>query len=151
MTKKLYRSQTDKIIAGVCGGLAEYFNIDSTIVRLIFAFIIIMPIGGGLLIYLVLWLIMPKKPDEPAIVNKENIKEFIDEVKGRAGELKDEFKKDAQAEEKSKIRLASENNEIRKRRGNLLGWFLIVLGIIFLVNTIFPILFRATGREFYCC
>jgi phage shock protein C len=62
MTKKLYRSKTDRKIAGVCGGLAEYFDIDPTIVRII-AFILLLP-GGlpGFLPYLILWIIVPVEP-----------------------------------------------------------------------------------------
>lgn len=58
--KKLYRSVKDKMICGVCGGIAEYFNIDPTIVRLIcliFAFS-----GPGLLVYIIAALIIPKTP-----------------------------------------------------------------------------------------
>ena len=61
--KKLYRSRSDRWLAGVCGGIAEYFDIDSTVIRVIFvlgAFIL----GGGLWIYLLLWIIMPLNPDE---------------------------------------------------------------------------------------
>ena len=58
--KKLYRSSTDKIIAGVCGCIAEYMNVDSTIVRLI-AVLLVFGCGSGLLAYIVAALIMPIK------------------------------------------------------------------------------------------
>lgn len=60
--KKLYRSQTDKKIAGVCGGLAEYFNIDSTVIRIIFV-LLLLP-GGlpGIIPYVLLWVLVPVKP-----------------------------------------------------------------------------------------
>jgi phage shock protein C len=60
--KKLYRSRDNRMIAGVCGGLAEYFNIDPVIMRIIF-FILLLP-GGlpGLLPYIVLWIVVPEKP-----------------------------------------------------------------------------------------
>lgn len=60
--KRLYRSQNNKVIAGVCGGLAEYFAIDPTIVRLIFA-VLLLP-GGlpGILPYVIFWLVVPKAP-----------------------------------------------------------------------------------------
>ena len=58
--KKLYRSSTDKKIAGVCGGIAEYMNVDSTIVRLI-AVLLVFGCGSGLLAYIVAALIMPIK------------------------------------------------------------------------------------------
>ncbi|MGB4967226.1 MAG: PspC domain-containing protein [Candidatus Saccharimonadales bacterium] len=59
--KKLYRSRTDRKIAGVCGGLATYFNVDSTVVR-IGMIILALPGGPSILIYFVLWLVMPEEP-----------------------------------------------------------------------------------------
>lgn len=56
--KKLYRSRKDKMIAGVCGGLAKYFGIDSTWVRLIFLVLLLLG-GSALLVYLIMWLIIP--------------------------------------------------------------------------------------------
>ena len=60
MKKKLYRSSKDKKIAGVCGGIAEYMNVDSTIVRLI-CIALIFGWGTGLLAYIVAALVMPIK------------------------------------------------------------------------------------------
>lgn len=59
--KKLYRSNTNKKLCGVCGGLAEHFDIDPTIIRLIFVFLTLFG-GGGLLIYLICALVIPKSP-----------------------------------------------------------------------------------------
>lgn len=60
--KKLYLSDTDKKIAGVCGGIAEYLGIDATIIRI--ALVLFIALGGsGILVYLIAWLVMPKKPD----------------------------------------------------------------------------------------
>lgn len=59
--KKLYRSRANRIIAGVCGGLGEYFSIDATIVRLVFAATIFFG-GGGAFVYLLLWAIVPREP-----------------------------------------------------------------------------------------
>ena len=55
--KKLYRSRKDAMVAGVCGGLAEYFGIDSAIVRLVFA-VMIMAGGIGVLAYFLAWIII---------------------------------------------------------------------------------------------
>ncbi len=60
MEKKFYLSTTDKKIAGVCGGLAEYFGVDSLLVRIGF-FALAWFAGGGLLLYLLLWILAPKK------------------------------------------------------------------------------------------
>jgi len=58
--KKLYRSKTNRIIAGVCGGLGEYFNIDPTIVRLIWI-LFSLALGAGIITYIIAWLIIPEK------------------------------------------------------------------------------------------
>jgi len=62
--QRLVRSETDKQIAGVCGGLAEYFGLDSTLVRLAAVIIAIYPgcVIGGIVGYLIAWFIMPARP-----------------------------------------------------------------------------------------
>lgn len=67
MTKRLYRSRADRKIAGVCGGIAEYFGIDPTIVRVI-AVLLLIP-GGlpGFIPYVVLWLVIPSDPKQSSI------------------------------------------------------------------------------------
>ena len=57
--RKLSRSTSDRKIAGVCGGIAEYLNIDSNVVRIIFI-IAALCVGGGFLAYLIVWLIVPE-------------------------------------------------------------------------------------------
>ena len=59
--RKLYRSRKDRMIAGVCGGLAEHFNIDSTWIRLLFILFLILG-GSALLIYIILWFLVPNAP-----------------------------------------------------------------------------------------
>jgi phage shock protein C len=75
MEKKLYKDPHNKIIGGVCSGLAEYFDIDPTIVRLIFAFAFF-TWGAGFITYIVLWIVLPRKtygpfttPSDPTTVN----------------------------------------------------------------------------------
>ncbi|NCF69282.1 MAG: PspC domain-containing protein [Anaerolineaceae bacterium] len=63
--KKLHRSADDRWLAGVCGGIAEYFNVDSTLVRVLFV-LFGFAVGGGILIYIILWIIMPEAPDAAA-------------------------------------------------------------------------------------
>lgn len=59
--KKLYRSKTDRKIAGVCGGLGAYLNVDSTVIRV--GFVLLALPGGlpGILMYLILWLVIPEE------------------------------------------------------------------------------------------
>lgn len=61
--KRLYRSKKDKIIGGVCGGIAEYFNIDPVIVRVI-AVVLAFMWGFGILAYIIAWIIIPQNPSQ---------------------------------------------------------------------------------------
>jgi phage shock protein C len=58
MQKRLQRSRTEKMIGGVCGGFAEYFSVDPTLVRVIWVAMTLV-VGVGILLYLILWLVMP--------------------------------------------------------------------------------------------
>lgn len=62
MPKKLYRSQSNRYICGVCGGIAEYFNIDPTIVRLIFA-LVGLGGGSGIIFYIIAAIVIPNEAD----------------------------------------------------------------------------------------
>jgi phage shock protein C len=58
--KKLYRSLSDRQIAGICGGLAQYFNIDPTLVRLLFVLGLLF-VGGTFWAYLIMWIVIPEQ------------------------------------------------------------------------------------------
>ena len=81
MKKKLYiyRSRKDYMIAGVCGGIAEYFEIDSTLVRLLAVLVVLLG-GAGVVAYIIAWIVIPKNPDQisdEAFEERENIKEKV--------------------------------------------------------------------------
>jgi len=59
-TKKLYRSKKNRVIAGVCGGIGEYFNTDPTLIRLIWVFFVLIG-GSGILAYIIAWIIIPEE------------------------------------------------------------------------------------------
>ncbi|HUV31648.1 MAG TPA: PspC domain-containing protein [Acidobacteriota bacterium] len=61
MSKRLYRSTTQKVFAGVCGGFGDYFEVDPVLVRII-AVILFFAHGVGFLAYMVAWIVMPKRP-----------------------------------------------------------------------------------------
>jgi len=71
--KRLYKSRKNKMIGGVCGGLAEYFNMDPTIVRII-AVILGLLKGAGLLVYLIACIVMPYNDDDFSEVDTDNLK-----------------------------------------------------------------------------
>jgi phage shock protein PspC (stress-responsive transcriptional regulator) len=62
MAKKLYRSRKNRVIAGICGGLAEYFDVDPIIIRLI-TLILVLSAGAGLIAYIIAWIVVPEEPE----------------------------------------------------------------------------------------
>jgi phage shock protein C len=60
-TRRLYRSRTNRKLAGVCGGLAQYFNTDATLIRVLFVVLALLG-GPGLVIYLLMWILVPEEP-----------------------------------------------------------------------------------------
>ncbi|MBI2669429.1 PspC domain-containing protein [Candidatus Woesearchaeota archaeon] len=60
--KRLYRSRKDRVLGGVCSGIAHYFNVDPVIVRLIWVIGTLLSMGLGLLAYLIAWIIIPEEP-----------------------------------------------------------------------------------------
>lgn len=64
MEEKKLRRSCDKVVAGVCAGLGEYLGIDPIIVRIVWALLTLSTIGTGLLLYIILWIIMPECPTD---------------------------------------------------------------------------------------
>lgn len=129
MNKKLYRSRKDYMIGGVCGGIAEYFDIDSTLVRLLAVLAVFLG-GGGIIAYIIAWIIIPKNPDQvsdKAFEERENIKE---KVKKGTKDVIEEVKEHFESEEPA---YRSEKN-----RRILGGIIIITIGLIFLLNGFFP-------------
>jgi phage shock protein C len=64
--RRLYRSRNQRMVAGVCGGIAEYSNLDPTLVRVLFILLAFVTGGCTLLAYPVLWIVVPDQPAVPA-------------------------------------------------------------------------------------
>ena len=64
-TRRLYRSRTDRKLAGVCGGLAQYFNTNATLMRVLFVVLALLG-GPGLVLYLLMWVLVPEEPLDAA-------------------------------------------------------------------------------------
>ena len=62
--KKLYLSDTDRKIGGVCGGLGEYFDKDPTLIRIIFILLALLSFGLGIIAYILIWIIVPRRPKD---------------------------------------------------------------------------------------
>lgn len=118
MAKKLYRSREDRVIGGVCGGLADFFDIDSTWIRL--GFILVVLAGGaGILAYIIAWIVIPEEPVRSKRKAEEG--EVIVE-----GEIEEEYA-DNPTDDKN-----------YDQRQKILGFILVILGVFFLIDRWLP-------------
>lgn len=127
MNKKLYRSVTDKMVGGVCGGLAEYFDIDPVIVRLIFVLAVIFG-GSGILAYIILWIIIPEKPYFITPFNQTQ------EPQNQTADNPDAEKKS----ENNQFNMSYQFQKSESKKSIYAGAFLILLGGIFLLDNFVP-------------
>jgi len=88
--RRLYRSTTNKVLAGVCGGLGEYFNIDPTILRILFVAIIFWG-GSGVVLYIILWLVIPEAGQEQLPMEKR-FSQAGQEMKAKAQQMAADIK-----------------------------------------------------------
>lgn len=131
--KRLYRSKTDRQISGVCGGLAQYFGVDSTLVRLVFLLMLIFG-GSGFIIYIIMAIVVPEEgstartPDE---VIHANTQELADKAR--------DFGKGIELGASSS---SSPDTARTGQQGALIfGLILIVLGGMFLMQNLLRINF----------
>lgn len=89
--KILFRSEANRVIAGVSGGVGEFFSIDANLIRIVFVLATIFG-GGGILVYLVLWFIVPTKSKSHSSV-EDNIKTASEEIKDKFDETTSRFSK----------------------------------------------------------
>ena len=127
MEKRLYRSRSDRMIWGVCGGLANYFGIDPVIIRLI-VILLIFAGGVGILAYIILAIITPMESSrvtEPKDVIKENVEEMKETASQIGQEIRSAFAREEGAPE--------EIIRTQHRTGNILAIILIIIGALFLL------------------
>ena len=125
--KKLYRNEDEAIFAGVCIGLADYFDLDVTLMRVIFVLLVIGG-GSGLLIYIILWVVTPIKKGGVIIENKEDVKELVNDLGKKTKNMAKEIKKDIKTSP--------------RKSGGVLGIILMALGVMILLEKIMPMVIR---------
>jgi len=121
MANKLYRSTSDSMLGGVCGGLGKYFDIDANLIRLIFVVLAVIP-AFGVPIYLVLWLILPEEEEGSKQLLADRVRDGTDEIVNRAKQ----FGKEVRSTAKSWNPAAT----------FVIGLLLIVLGAVFLLRNL---------------
>ena len=131
MEKRLYRSRTDRMLGGVCGGIAEYFGVDPTLIRLL-AVVLIVAGGAAIIAYIIAWIVIPEEPKNLSIEEKA---------------------------EKENVTIPGEKSEERRKDVELIAWILIFVGLIwfclnlfslwlpsrFLVRLVFPVALVIVG------
>lgn len=118
MPEQLHKSRTNKVFAGVCGGLADYFKVDATLIRLAWALAFFFG-GTGLILYILAMIIMPEDPSS------------------KSQEIKNDEDTITETEEKEKKELPVVDAEEKKHQ--IFGLILVGLGGYFLVEKFFPL------------
>ncbi|NQU82817.1 MAG: PspC domain-containing protein [Parcubacteria group bacterium] len=123
--KKLYRSDEDRIVAGVAGGLGEYFNIDPLFVRLIFIFLALVN-GLGILFYIIFIFVIPKKGEKTLNAHEtgERLKEFGHDVSEKAKEVAGSIEEQGVG--------------FSKNRRKVIGLVILIIGLLALFNKAVP-------------
>lgn len=122
METRLYRSRTDVMLGGVCGGLARYLRVDSTLVRLFFVLLALGAGGFGILLYLLLWIIVPLEGQKPQATLQETVRSASEEITERARVIGDDLREIV--------------NSSNPRAGIVIGSALILLGLVFLIQNL---------------
>ncbi|AZO93213.1 PspC domain-containing protein [Iocasia frigidifontis] len=116
MAKKIYRSREDRIIGGVCGGIADYLALDPTWVRLALL-VLFFTRGVGVMIYLLAWIIIPEKPE----FNSQNEENFAE------GDNHDDY-----------VNVSTDGIQHKENNKRLLGILLMLIGLFFLLDNWLP-------------
>jgi phage shock protein PspC (stress-responsive transcriptional regulator) len=111
-TKKLYRSESDRMLGGVAAGIAQYFSLDPSIIRIFFVLFTVMG-GSGIIAYMILWVVLPTE-SKAAKNSDETIKHNTAEIKEKAEAF------------------AGSMQETRSK--SFWGFFLVCLGVLFLLR-----------------
>jgi phage shock protein C len=139
MNKKLYRSNKDKMLGGVAGGLAEYFAIDPTLVRIIFV-VSLFAGGAGILAYIILWIVVPEEPFAFAAssagtgrTQETGSAPGTEDTMGTGTGSADEDK--AQPDYQQYYQAMAEQ---KHKRSSIFGVILVAVGLLFLLDNFIP-------------
>ncbi|MEJ2705982.1 MAG: PspC domain-containing protein [Anaerolineales bacterium] len=122
MNNRLSRSRTDVMISGVCGGLAHYLNINSTLVRLFFVLLAFVGNGIGALIYFLLWMIVPVEGQRNETTLQENVQSGSQEIANQTRAMGEDLRK----------MVRDPNPQI----GLIVGGSLILVGFFYLLDNL---------------
>ena len=134
MTKRLYRSSTDVVLGGVCGGLGDYVGIDPVLIRLLFVFLAVVN-GFGVMLYLILWIILPEK-ERVGESREDVVRGNIESLRDKAELLGDEIRSSVAGAHASLPVDGTDQAEIYSRRMSAAGAILAGIGILILLRNL---------------
>jgi len=120
-TKRLVRNRSDSVVGGVCGGLGVYLGIDSTLVRLFFVLLAFAE-GIGILLYFILWVVVPREDRVEGTTLEENVRSGAEEIAERAREMGEELQKG--------VKMPG------RQTGLYIGLGLIIIGMYYLLDSL---------------
>lgn len=146
MQKRLYRSRHERVIAGVCGGLAQYFAVDPTLVRIIWVLLALS--GTGILLYLIALLVIPEEPrvaaEQPRAAAEQAAGREEHQVNGTEASTSDGTTAGSVGPAEAGPAPSSEPASPESRMWA--GLILVAVGLYFLSRNLFPGLFFLQGR-----
>jgi len=134
MTKRLYRSSTDVVLGGVCGGLGDYVGIDPVLVRLLFVFLAVVN-GFGVMLYLILWIILPEK-ERVGESREDVIRENIASLRNKAERLGNDIRATVSDARVSLRQEEGTRGEVYHHRRTAAGAILIGIGAMMLLRNL---------------
>lgn len=144
--RTLYRSRNDRTLAGVCGGLGEYFQLDPTLIRLVFVLLAVFT-GIGVLAYIVLWIVVPEEGGQPLYEQWKSEGDVSTPRPAAAPETPSAPRPPAAASTPGPVPVTGSwssppdewlHRDGIRRGGVVPGVVLIVVGALFLVNVMLP-------------
>ena len=144
--KKLYRDPDDRILGGVCSGLGAYFNIDPVVIRIVFAMLVILGAGAFFLVYIILWIVVPRARNTAERLEMKgeevNISTISKSIKEELQEVKDNYKSMRRSPGREGLQeignlILSLLKAVLKIAVVVIGALFVVVSIIVLISLIF--------------
>ena len=136
MQKRLYRSRSERMISGVCGGLAEYFNIDPTLIRLLFVITIFCG-GAGILAYIILAIVTPNENSQSE-ANKDSMRANLKEMEQTAENIGHDIKSALDSKDPSKETGETQKYSCSHKSSLVIGTIFLIAGILLLLSNLGP-------------
>jgi phage shock protein PspC (stress-responsive transcriptional regulator) len=146
--RKLYRDPDDRVLGGVCSGLSAYFNVDPVIIRLIFVLLVFLGLGSSIIIYVILWIVVPKASNTTQRLEMRgeevNINNISKNIKEEIQDVKDNYEK-FKANNRGRERVDQAGNLLLSLFQTIVKIIVIVVGIALVFAGIFAIIALITS------